>query len=381
MKTVRSGQWSVVSRRIPRRRRPLSVACSTLLIVSCFSFLLTADHRSLATAHAAGAWVKQRSGSLAWLHAVYFLDEQRGWAVGGNGVLLTTEDGGKTWRVSPRPAEDTLRDVYFSDEQNGWLVCERSIYDLKTVDEPRTYLLHTTDGGATWKQVNVIGKDADARLVRALFTDEGRGWAFGEAGALYTTRDGGASWERQRVPTRHLLLGGWFLNSEQGWLVGAGATLLQTVDGGQTWRAGTLLGQATATNAGADAASSQRVRFTAASFVDNRRGWAVGAAGRVFNTRDGGRTWSPQDSGVESDLFDVKFLDAQEGWAAGAQGTLIHTTDGGKRWTLVPSGTTHALERLCFIGRDRGWVVGFGGTIITYTPNAAPTQAPVIKKT
>jgi photosystem II stability/assembly factor-like uncharacterized protein len=351
---------------LPAFRFPLFAFC---FLLSAFCFL--------PSAFASGAWVKQRSGSLAWLHAVYFLDEFKGWAVGGRGTLISTEDGGETWRAHTRPTEDALRDVYFSDYQNGWLVCERSIYDLKEKDEPRTYLLRTVDAGATWKRVNVIGTDVDARLVRALFTGEGRGWAFGEEGALYTTRDGGSTWERQRVPTRNLLLGGWFLNSEQGWLVGAGATILQTIDGGQTWRAGTLLGPPVVPG---NLEEARRVRFTAASFVDKKRGWAVGAEGRVFATLDGGRTWEPQNSNVSADLYDVKFLDAFEGWAAGAGGTLIHTLDGGRRWEVVPSGTTHALERLCFAGRRRGWVVGFGGTIISYTSNSTPPKLPELKK-
>jgi len=33
----------------------------------------------------------------AALTDVTFLDRQRGWAVGSQGVLLRTEDGGKTW--------------------------------------------------------------------------------------------------------------------------------------------------------------------------------------------------------------------------------------------------------------------------------------------
>jgi photosystem II stability/assembly factor-like uncharacterized protein len=341
------------------------------LLLSAFCLLLCAPQ-----SHAAGAWTKQSSSSLAWLHAVYFLDENRGWAVGGKGVLLATDDGGRVWRALRRPSEDALLDVYFSDAQNGWLVCERSIYDLKTSDEPRTYLLRTTDSGASWTKVNVLGKDVDARLVRALFTDDGRGWTFGEAGALYTTRDGGANWERQRVPTRHLLLGGAFLNGAQGWLVGAGATILQTSDGGQTWHADTIVG----VTGLAGAAETQPVRFTAASFADQRHGWAVGAAGRIFITNDGGRSWHEQQSNVRADLYDVKFVDAVEGWAVGAEGTLLHTIDGGGHWDSVPSGTTHALERLCFVGHTHGWAVGFGGTIITYTANAASPQRPELKK-
>jgi len=317
-------------------------------------------------AQASSAWSRQASGTMAWLHAVYFLDQDRGWAVGGNGALVKTTDGGNSWTTLRRPTEDTLRDLYFVDEFKGWLVCERSIYLLKEKDEPRTYLMKTTDGGATWQRVNVIDKDADVRLVRALFTTEGRAWAFGEAGALYTTRDGGKTWGRQRVPTQHLLLGGDFLNADEGWLVGTGATILQTADGGETWRTGAL------------SSGTRGVRFTAVSFVDRWRGWAVGTEGRVFATIDGGRNWRAQASNVTADLNDVKFLNAYEGWAVGAQGTVIHTMDGGQHWTIAPSGTTHPLERLFFVNRQRGWAVGFGGTIISYAPTSPP-RAPELK--
>ena len=304
---------------------------------------------------------------MAWLHAVQFVDENRGWAVGGNGVLLGTADGGATWKALPRPSDDTLRDLYFSDERTGWVVCERSIYLLKTKDEPRAYLMNTTNGGSTWKRVNVLGVQVDARLMRALFTrDGGRAWAFGEGGLLFTTRDGGTSWTPKRVPTRHLLLGGDFIDEDRGWLVGAGATILQTWDGGETWHA--------------DPINARGVRFNAVSFVEARIGWAVGSEGRVFATLDGGRTWQAQTSGVRADLLDVKFLDASEGWAVGAKGTIIHTTDSGLHWRVVPSGTTHPLERLSFVSRDRGWAVGFGGTILAYTPGApTPKKAPELK--
>ncbi|HYY59604.1 MAG TPA: YCF48-related protein [Pyrinomonadaceae bacterium] len=315
---------------------------------------------------ASAAWSRQRTGTMAWLHAVYFLDEQRGWAVGGSGALLATTDGGQSWVVMRRPTDDALRDLYFADERHGWLVCERSIYLLKEKDEPRAYLMNTTDGGATWRRVDVSGMDADARLVRALFTGGGRAWAFGEAGALFATRDGGQSWVRQRVPTHHLLLGGAFLNGTEGWIVGAGATLLQTSDGGETWRAGTIMGPS-------------EVRFTAVSFVDRWRGWAVGGEGRVFATTDGGRNWRAQVSNVSADLYDVRFLDALEGWAVGAEGTVIHTKDGGRRWAREASGTTHPLERLFFVNRERGWAVGFGGTIIAYAPTA-PKRPPELKR-
>ncbi|MDQ1558821.1 MAG: hypothetical protein QOD32_1881 [Pyrinomonadaceae bacterium] len=314
----------------------------------------------------AGAWEVQTSGTLAWLRAVYFVDEARGWAVGSKGALLATEDGGRSWTVRRAPTEDTLRDVYFANEATGWLVCDRSIYLLRTKQEPRSYLLRTADGGASWSRVEVTGADVDVLLTRVAFVDDARGWAFGEMGALYATADGGGSWERQVLPTKHLLLGGAFLAAGQGWLVGAGNTILYNPDGGSQWRAGA-------------SPVMPATRYNAVSFVGERRGWAVGEGGLVLSTPNGGRSWFKQESNVTVDLSDVKFIDASEGWAVGAEGTIIHTTDGGANWRLEPSGTRHPLERLSVASRTRAWAVGFGGTIVNYANTAATPIPPQLK--
>lgn len=336
---------------VPKRWRPLSAFC---LLLSAILFFPTtpalAERKS---------WTRQPAGSLAWLHSVFFLNQNRGWAVGSRGALLATEDGGRSWVTRPRPSEDVLRDIHFFDDRNGWVVCERNVYELKTKDEPRTYLMSTSDGGSHWKRVNMSGADVDSRVVRAVFSPGGRGWAFGEGGAIYATEGAGANWVRLQVPTRHLLLGGTFIDDQRGWLVGAGATILQTSDGGETWNLTRL-------------ADARGVRFNAASFVDNRLGWAVGSGGSIYRTVNGGRTWQAQSSGVAADLYDVKFLDAVEGWAVGAEGTVLYTNDTGLHWTVEPSGTTHTLERVFFADRTHGWIVGFGGTILAYERAQAP---------
>ncbi len=310
-----------------------------------------------------GSWTKQRTGSLAWLHSVFFLDHNRGWAVGSRGALLATIDGGRTWKVKSSPIEDTIRDIYFTDDQNGVIVCERNIYDLQTNDEPRAYLLKTMDGGEHWKKVSVRGGIIDARLMRTVFTGNGRGWAFGEGGAMFVTSDAGNSWDRLQAPTRYLLLGGAMID-ESGWLVGAGSTILQTDDGGATWRHGRFT-------------SPINIRFNATSFLDQRVGWAVGSNGAIFRTVNGGRSWQRQRSGVSADLFDVKFISAGEGWAVGAEGTVLHTRDGGLNWISERSPTPHTLERIFFTDRNHGWAVGFGGTIIAY---GAPDQQPRLRR-
>lgn len=336
----------------------------------------------------ASAWERQRTGTFAWLHSVFFVDERKGWAVGGKGALLATTDGGTTWEVRRPPTEDALRDLFFTADGTGWIVCERSMFKPMLKEESVSYLLKSTDGGGSWSRVEVTrGADVDLKLARVFFADGEHGWVFGELGALFATSDGGAHWERQRVPTLHRLLGATFLDARTGWLVGAGGTLLRTEDGGATWRAGEVgaahAGQAPRGDgrvlemraaphpaAAVDARSTRvggaRPRLNAVSFAGARRGWAVGAAGLVLATTDGGRTWRAQASGTESNLSDVKFFDEREGWAIGADGVALHTTDGGAHWRIVRTGTPHALERLFFVGRARGWAVGFGGTVVAF---------------
>ena len=310
-----------------------------------------------------GSWTKQGTGSLAWLHSVFFLDQHRGWAVGSRGAVLSTIDGGRTWKTKSSPIEDTIRDIYFTDYQNGVIVCERSIYDIQTNDEPRAYLLKTMDGGEHWKKVTIRGGTIDARLMRTIFTPDGRGWAFGEGGAMFVTRDAGSSWSRFQAPTRYLLLGGAIIN-ESGWLVGAGSTILQTSDGGETWHHGRF-------------AAPVNVRFNATSFLNDRIGWAVGSNGAIFRTINGGRSWQRQRSNVSADLLDVKFVNASEGWAVGAEGTVLHTTDSGINWISERSPTPHTLERVFFTDRNHGWAVGFGGTVIAY---GGSNQAPRLRR-
>jgi len=319
---------------------------------------------ALAFTPAGGPWVRQRSGTLAWLHGVHFVDERRGWAAGGKGALLSTDDGGATWRAMPAPSEDSLRDVYFADEANGWLVCERGLHALGDEAEPRSYLLRTADGGRTWSRVSPAAGGAEGRLVGLRFADAAHGWAYGELGALYATRDGGDTWARQAVPTRRLLLAAEFFDARRGWLAGAGGTLLRTEDGGATWREGLVVGGREAGGPAAARRPATGPRFNAVEFADERRGWAVGSRGALYATEDGGRTWRAQNSGVAADLLDVKFADARTGWAVGSGGLVLRTRDGGRTWQAEAPVTPHALERLSLVGSTRLWAVGFGGTIV-----------------
>ena len=77
--------------------------------------------------------------------------------------------------------------------------------------------------------------------------------------------------------------------------------------------------------------------------------------------------WSPQSSGTSTDLSAVAFTDATDGWAVGAAGTILRTTDGGLSWTTQASSAPAANDlNGVAVATDglRGSAVGAAGTVL-----------------
>jgi photosystem II stability/assembly factor-like uncharacterized protein len=53
---------------------------------------------------------------------VKFIDAADGWAVGTQGTLLNTKDGGIHWSASPSVTSHSLERLFFVDQNHGWAV-------------------------------------------------------------------------------------------------------------------------------------------------------------------------------------------------------------------------------------------------------------------
>ena len=223
-------------------------------------------------------WQTQESGTTMPLNAVFFGDEQTGYAAGGckrptcrtdASILLKTMDGGESWVEWATPLRSPIMSLAFLSADHGFAAADSD-------------LAETFDGGQTWDEVPALPAVTWLSLVR--FVDDRSGFALAHNGLL-TTRDAGRTWIRTGLPSAPLTYGVDFVSPEVGYAAGQGK-MRKTIDGGQTW---TEL-------------SESPVGAYAVHFVDERVGVAVGPGcytggdfgqmrAAVHRTDDGGATW------------------------------------------------------------------------------------------
>lgn len=283
------------------------------------------------------------------LNAVFFLDTKRGWVAGDDGFVSYTSDGGRTWTRQSIETKEAINDLYFRNRDDGYIVVGNSIFS-------------TNDGGQTWRESRrYFASDfggAMPELYSVRFSGKKKGWVVGSISkddvvvdslVLYTN-DGGASWLRQRMPTKEELIHVDFVSERRGWIVGDKGTILHTEDGGETWL-------------------PQRSNVTATlyhvDFRNDRIGWAVGKQGTILRTTDGGETWFTTEPLVRNTLLSVQFADDSEGWIVGRGGVILRSVDGGATWSRQESGTKQNLYALS-LSKESNWAVGGDGIVLRY---------------
>lgn len=107
-------------------------------------------------------------------------------------------------------------------------------------------------------------------------------------------------------------------------------------------------------------------------FSSANNGWAVGSAGEIVATNNGGLTWSHQESSTNSTLNDVQFISNSNGWAVG-NGVILATVNGGLTWTVQKTIPGVSLQSICFIDPLHGWACGDGTILRTTSGGAAWT--------
>jgi photosystem II stability/assembly factor-like uncharacterized protein len=291
-------------------------------------------------------WIATRAELAGRYDDIWFLNEDVGWAVNGNGRILKTENGGADWDPQFHNPDVYFRCLSMANDRIGWAGCTTQ----------GRQLFRTTDG-RNWSLVRNLPAEAPPLVCGVWALDEDHVFASGTNDpALRTgfmkTDNGGRTWMAQSMEhVATLLVDIYFQDERRGWVVGGRATrphsrrndvlpvVLKTEDGGQTWQ-DNLVGVN-----GPLGEWGWKIQFVDDDFAvvacENLK------AGAIMISEDGGQTWRRQEirdaNGlmVNQNLEGIGFLDRNTGWVGGwgdptfDSGRTAGTTDGGRTWTDI----------------------------------------------
>jgi photosystem II stability/assembly factor-like uncharacterized protein len=243
-------------------------------------------------------WHPSATGTTSSLRGLHAVDANTVWASGSRGTVLRSTDAGQTFElhVVSGAEGNEMRDIHGFDADTAFVIgCQPA----------RVY--RTTDGGRTFEIV-LDANNGKAFFDGLSFFDRARGVVFGDPVGdrfmVYTTVDGGSSWQRVKEDRLPLALPG-----EGGFA--ASGTCLTVGSNGEAWI-------------------------------------GTGIAGaRVMRSKDDGRSWgvaaTPMSHGEAAGVFSLAFRNGSTGVAVGgdyraskeSRRHAVVTSDGGRRWFLA----------------------------------------------
>jgi len=291
-------------------------------------------------------------------------------AVGVRGHILLSDDQGANWRQVPVPVSSDLTAAYFATPLDGWAVGHDGV------------VLHSHDGGDHWdKQLDGRGAaqlmearyegelaeearrmeqdGPDKPFLDVWFADAKTGYVVGAFNLIFKTTNGGASWtplyERTENPQR-LHLYTMRPCGKTLCIAGEGGLMLKSQDGSDTFKAvpfpykGSLFGLV----AGRDAIL------------------AYGLRGNLFRSADGGAGWSKVETGERSALVGGSG-DGTGAIALAAQaGAVLVSHDDGKSFATLRLKRPMPLSGIAALAGDRLVLAGQAGLITMNAGEAAP---------
>ena len=298
-------------------------------------------------------------------------------AVGPRGHIVVSTDGGTTWKQSPVPVSSDLVAVYFVDAKQGWAVGHDGV------------VLHTADGGDSW-ELQLEGRKVNALLVESAERKAAAQPASEDAKRLLAE----VKRYEQQGPDKPFL-DVWFADANNGYVVGAFNLIFRTTDGGRSWESwfdrtanpkffnlysirpaggGLFVAGEGGLVLKLDA-SGQQFKALAMPYTGSFFGVAAakdavlvfGLRGNVFRSDDGGSSWVKVDAALAATVVAATRTGSGATLLADVGGRVAATEDGGRTFRPLVLKQPMPLTGLTDAGENRFAVTGPRGVAVTET--------------
>ena len=209
-------------------------------------------------------------------------------------------------------------------------------------------ILASADGGATWQRQEIPSWPSFLDITSC---SNGLFAALAFEGEVWLSSDAGLTWSESKLTTEEAPQAIQCDPADNLWVVGSFSTVSISRDGGATWEV---------------SSRDEDMIYTDIQFFDERTAYIAGEFGSLLKTRDAGATWESMP--IMPDEFypqSMYFEDPDKGWIAGLGGVVLETSDGGQSWQIQATGS---LVTLYTLAKSNGniFVVGGEGTIFRY---------------
>jgi photosystem II stability/assembly factor-like uncharacterized protein len=192
--------------------------------------------------------------------------------VGGQMVVMITEDGGNNWQRMKMPPALPGEGAFAASGTGITVLGDREVW-IGTGGPNAARVYHSADGGGTWDvgPVPIRADSANAGIFSLAFSDPQHGIAVGgdyskpkdTAGNIALTEDGCQTWFMASTPPKGFRSAVAYLSDRKIWVaVGTSGSDISE-DGGKNWK------------------PIDDGNYNAVSFASSKAGWAVGPGGRI----------------------------------------------------------------------------------------------------
>jgi photosystem II stability/assembly factor-like uncharacterized protein len=305
----------------PALERPALVvarpAASVLLAVTrAGNRLVAAGERGLVIVSddSGKSWAQAKVPVSVTLTALRFKDRRQGWAVGNMGVVLRTADGGASWeRVFDGRAAAKLA------QQAAQAAWDAGKPDPNNLEHPLNLALENAE--------RLVAEGADKPLLAVTLGEDGTLHTIGAYGLAFASTDGGRHWQARMdgLPNPEGLsfnglvewAGGHLLFGEQG-------LLLHAAKPGAPFQAQPFPSKASLFGA---------VPLKSGALL------LLGLRGKVFRIAKAGGPWTEIQTPVDASLFTGLELQDNTVMLLGAAGQVLASRDQGQTFTALPMKT------------------------------------------